>query len=1695
MTELYSPNELCYRVLSLPSKSEKALSPDLIKNIRFPNYNANEAKSIFIELNNGRSIRSVLLSHSFSFPFFPNLLDDLIINLDKTNYKIIAKFVLYTYLSWKIVEEEMVMLDSTIIHLISSMASLVSFGDKHKKLKIMILSAFMDVYEWIFRNSVNENALENYLSPIYLLFNRTKNIPEKCFEIIGRAAEWIYNTGVDKVILKSYFNFVTTLKLPEICAKALIKIIFQSLFKTDDLFPCLSKLTNFVPQNYYSAFLSGIPANLLCFIEQKEIITKYKVNFNDRFLKLPDKVIDIPNLKLIKDLTFPNGLNLTKNVELPLRIMKFEELINDSVVSKLITLAHIAEEQDIKIILINFIEILKISDNDHILDIYSAFFFFCKLLSINVIESVTFDLIFNDIIFNPGNTIFEQSENFLNINSLRYYAFDIYLNNSSQFNIGNVLYSFMKYPLLFTEILYRMLTYNKFIPKNQTDQLLLANILMKAALFYQSFHLNNSKEIEIARTGIFYFISHIFLDQSILLNFFEDEYFCNSFVSFVFEVPIRPFILKKLLLYLTKTLHFNHLLSNNIINILSIASKLLPDEGYLTLFLEILDTINESIIHKRILASLFTPLVTIIFNSFLKLDTSANSKKLLNQSLHFLSLLLNIHNLKDNERTYIENAVFRVYGDSPTDKIYEIIVQLLAANDTVNANPFFIIRQPGILITFLILFINTPKFLEVLNFIDKLCEYSSYNCKECHESQVDLWIINYIKSNIMDKNLGKYINVLLSIFTKISLVSSSVPVVQCFFYLFSPNDGKLSDYNSLFIDTLVKIINMSKKLPRTNIPLISDYRLSIKGINSAQVDSFHMLFWIYINDVSIPQYNPLIFRVSDGNKSIELSFLSNLIKFNLTTNNFYTVGNIKLKIPQNEWALFYFNYENINEQNGAIFKASVNLGKKEKINIPYYKWNPKSNIVIEIGGVLDDNVSPEFPSLISSFGLFSELTEDNLRNIKENGPCFLRNIPDSCLFYYQPFVNDYSYDFIPFHKQSDINLQTQFPQNKIPIPFVYVLIQKLNMNYLIPLFLNLSIIDDKSKSVPYSLEVVLDLFSTLFQLSDESQISFLEGFGIISSLLYELPPSDRNYNLYLNFFNLSKSITIFELQNNLFSSILINLELWIDIDPENHMKILRHWARVLFPYFQSIISIDLNDILSALRTYYYYADDNNNSNICKRRNSNLNIAECRSILFSICCNLKTNSFSFYSFIGQLVTISDSKQVKDLLSFLIHQIDCGKLGIDDKKNYLGPITILASVFNFYDDQIDCLFFQIIFKLHRNNYILDCSLEEHIDIILHQLTISFVRKTLFHSLIQLMIKERYYELLPICCWVSLNLQLEEIEFFIKLLSPNLNYSTCSTWSFWVIILLQKLTNNKLVEKLILFLLLSDRNYWLTTYHLFDVVEIITNKDISNLKKSFINSFYKLLINKTINLTSNTATIYFNILNDYIFFHNEVEAKNGIVNKFFKSDVFPLNKFSSKTFFRRYSIIDLENSSCILPYQITQKILNFEDLDFKKLFKLRLDKEFNWIDFDISLKSMNLFLLVNDHSFLLLDLILCFFVNKYEVYKLKVKEHIDNLMLQPNEIIEYQSLLKYLKDKIIETPNNALSRFAEQNIKVSDCYYEISRFLHSSRIKIEKSFEKMGDNEILNSASTWKESVKMQQINRNHYREMLNKCNELY
>lgn len=1326
----------------------------------------------------------------------------------------------------------------------------------------------------------------------------------------------------DCIIQENYLN-----NFPKEIAVSFLKVIadvspsIQSLIFFDHIMP-------FVEVDLISNYLKLLPNSIIAEIENsEEHFADINITDDSKAFKLPNSTNVSTNIfTLVTWKTFDKPINLALDLE---RI-KFPELIDltdviRAEVLEMIDYIRRIVKRDNKLVLKLF-DLIQLSSSNIANSKYSveiSVAFLHLLLSIvssskskrksmdgrrtELLQFFPTQIFLNDVVLNPSYTIFSYREDndktFLYLNSLRSQLFDIFIEKGVS-SINSIFYEIVYYPMLFAEFTYRLSLSNVQIGKDEV--VVISPMFVFAMNYYVHFKDLNEDQlsmVNLARESIFYYFDTLFKSNEKLTIFFQDTFFIESVLNLTFEYQPRQIILSHVSSYLQLIENLNNNECVNKINTLILnASNSLDDPQYAELCADYLKMINKVIQISRLNAFYFTPLNSLLCQNMLKLKKGdEKSKYFIFEFITFLALTSDFHILSASETDALQTSIISSFGPEPSKELFIKLVNLIAGQCLTSLSPSFEIRQPSILRALMAIYLKSTILQDLFTFVAKLLQFSMKNCIEAHKGEVDMFLIDLLYKWRNDKEIS--VNLVassMSLFMLICKAVSSFVVVQKFISLFAPIHRRyLSKYHCLIIKSMCNILDSVRKKPLSCLPLREPCTFEIEGLKGEHIEKgFSVIFWIF-HPSSNPNYKVQIFSLRDiKNQRIALLLQGNNIytEFNMhipkETKSTQWSRTTDINLNENEWNLVTLTFEpdgdtttvtyslnNIHYSKASIFPFLISLGM----------------VKAQIGG-FSSNVS-DSPSLLGSIGIFNKMSHSQIDQFYQVGSNS-RKI-DSRISEFKTicfFVSDEKDGQIYLNNIASLNeikLKKESIQSVIPNNFCSIYLKKFNLCMILPLFAQWNLLAEDGSSIPNHQDLTCELLVNSLTVFTEAQTQFSAsgGFTILLHLLQSCDERFITYKFYLQLCNLFDNLVDIKCKEQLYSNILMNVDLWLKALPEDHLSIVRHWSTELVPKTTKLALklIPISWILSNLRIHYWYTPvEKYTITIDEDRFADLNVNECRSFLIQIAFQLaqtKIEENDFRCLVSHILTCRDFQQTEELLHFLNHIIKDCKTSIKSVKDSFKLISLLQYLFNSQNNELISSSFEIIAFSHNNQLINDYSLDSHFDLILHQLTSSFVTRDLLPKLLEIT-KNNVPELFPICSWAAMNIGDSAMREMLTTLKPSKKYEINEFWAIWPIVALFK-ADEKLQRFIGRYLIKCSSNY----HYLFATCEIVgraLHEDIDKAKKIIIVEFGKLLLRDDYDAGVDEIVEYFLLVKHYLFFHCEAQQNISINKEYEKSPI---------------------------------------------------------------------------------------------------------------------------------------------------------------------------------------------------------------
>jgi len=1510
---MLSQNDLCYLILS-----QKPITNTKLNNISdsiqrelnsmyFPNYSADELKHIRSKLAKGDDFVEVLLECNFLFTFRPSFLE-LIINdssLIKSSPSTFIIIVLYSFLSWCQVHKKRN--DSQFLFpVLSGLCALVVDPSLKDNAVINTLSVNAIYYSYkLLLKSSESVSIHPFLAPLHYLILNTKHQPECFLSLV---------CDIGENILKGDFNRLTNEQNGYV---SMVNDIIETLKSTPEIF--IDRMIPIISPLYYCLNPQALVffSNVFAFLSDDLLKSIVRLIIAGIFNESQhcESVYDLEANNMKKESSF--SINGEHYFDIAMRFkvfapmephedneqfpvfpprLPYTDLLNNELLHKLgMIIGGTIQSKKFNTLFVEILheEFMK-CEFSLTYDVMASFLYLIaeilKSQNIHVPEVI----VGNKIIFDPSITIYScEGQAFSKINTLRQIALDIMLNQSFQ-TIKNLLSQMINHPLLFSETIHRLGSnpFSSYLKFNEIP--VFSQSILFSMFYYQScINLDDQlqKSVSICRYTLFWYLDKCLSDFDYLFVLFQDTFFLETYPSFLFEKSARHYVLKPLLRYLvTSNALSNTFIHQKLIQIVTICCNSVDNNDNVDLINDLICVINEACIHIPDLSIVFEPMIEKLCNLMVILQKGELSSNFIINTLSFVTENSAHYKINNPILSAIESSIKTVFGEDPPSIIFNKMVQLIAGTPLPSIHPSFRIYHSKALRILLELFLKSTSSIDTIKFLYNLCEFSSLNCISAHESSFDIYLIDVLNRFKSDLTLNEImISKIFELFFLISSELSSIGVVRHFVSLLCLVDSRyFPPFHNITLKYLNNIFQSSTKKPSASLPYEEKASFRINGMKADLIEhGFTISLWI-LNNTTDPHYKPLLFCIQDS-KNQEIGCYMSSGSLIVFINHFPSswTGKADFNIPLKKWTFVSLSFVFDNTIQKTFVYPSFDGNEPRIMFFPYHSVSPGILSAISIGGVYSENDVVDYKSRFGPAAVFSgNIDADLLRALFDAGPVNSLSIePKPVLYASMIDCNGL------------INVQTANlpknacvlqPESKINAKstFIDVFVNKCGVDVLLPLFAQWNLGFISGNKIPFYGEITIEILESALLISQDGQRVFQmnNGFKIISHLLHS-NSSHITYQIYQKLFSLLGNIQYIELQKQLLSEILLNLDIWILCDPDSHQRIIKHWSHTLYPSKKQFVIeiLSFEKILSFLRVYYWYEPNEEGIIKCfdSKKHPINNVSSCRKNLFMIAHFIVRSKFSnsdFKLLLSHILTCADYRQTLDLLHFL-------KEIVSDHE-YLNLITLpsvqtiplLQYLFNIQDDGIIFETISILIDCHKYKLLNHISLDQHINIIHHQLTSSFIRQSLFHQLISLL--EKAPELFSLVSWMAINLGEDSLRYLLTKTQPSLKFQNSPYWYNWIIIGVYY-TDEKLQNDLIDYIIKSIETEYASLFSSIEMIGLSLKLDPDQIKSKVLYRMGEMIIK----LGHSDIVPYYHLIRHFILFRRE-EIDSGFSLRLFKT-----------------------------------------------------------------------------------------------------------------------------------------------------------------------------------------------------------------
>ena len=990
------------------------------------------------------------------------------------------------------------------------------------------------------------------------------------------------------------------------------------------------------------------------------------------------------------------------------------------------------------------------------------------------VKSSVLELFMHPVVFDPRVSLWSDGPAFKFVNTFRMVCLDCIMCGSADI-VNKFLGNFLApMPLVLAETLFRMSNMSSLLASKIESDTRVIKTLITLAMFYQQLEINlkeDQKDIRTARVSMFVLLAHLFSDPKTLRLFFDDILFANSFLSFVFEASLRPFVLQSLSTYISLVeLKKATFLPPILLGIINIVDLHLPGQKQLMLLYDLVACLNESFAYHQSGVDQFGDFCSMLCQCMAKLSSDSLSRRVFDVSVSFFALMSPYFTITPLEINALIFGLTSFNDPEFLTSLYSKFISLLAGQPVTSLTPTFIVRQPQVLKLFIQALFDTPMLKDMLKFISDLCKYSPRNLLACAKSDLELFVIRYLEKAKQTETLSNDVmQMLLEIYCLLSLPYSSLQSVLRYVSLMAPrDDGYISKYQNLFISNMNQIAVNSSNEPLNSMALTGCDIDFVANPKFQQINEwFVFTFWLYL-EPNKSTYRPRICYFEFDSGMMIGVFVSNnsLLMFNVD-GEIETTGIICDNIEPHMWhfiaVLFQVSPRRI------YVHYTIDCSARSMLSFPALSRPLDfSKATFHIGGYCQETA--DIPSRLGALGVFGELRAADLISIFELGPRNNENPPVPAIIY----ISDYS-ERLTKGQGSLVE----------PVGFMNVLISQCGVGALLPLFTQSECKLSDGSDFCIELDSVLTLLANILMYSLESQALFYQnnGFSIIAHLLQEHWTKNFTMKLYLQFFQMLVTIQSELLQQQLFDEVMTNFSFIMALPASLHLRIVKHWSQSLFTSFLPIAKkfTSFEDMMTIIRLFYWYRPvESMFVKYQEVRPPDLDVKKCRGYLFSVLWGYVSDEFTdakFQCLVSHAIGCNEKQQVQEILAFIIRILG-------EKSQFVGfdiQNEAFEHMIHFYirypSEPIRIQVLELLITAHQVKLLSDAFVEKQLDRILLHLPQQCVTETLFDWIEGVLAVEP--RLFSLCCFLAI--QLKNYN-FVGNIKPSAIFTASALWAIW-------------------------------------------------------------------------------------------------------------------------------------------------------------------------------------------------------------------------------------------------------------------------------------------------------------------------
>lgn len=651
-------------------------------------------------------------------------------------------------------------------------------------------------------------------------------------------------------------------------------------------------------------------------------------------------------------------------------------------------------------------------------------------------------------------------------------------------------------------------------------------------------------------------------------------------------------------------------------------SKKLQNEQKTNIIIDILEILSEETPQNDIpgncsIADSFASIIDMIIIVISRLEAGEASRKVFFAAIECMTKLAIHEEFTDDMIGRLEASIVLLFGRNPEDE--ELLTKLLQLLKRKIENPVtsnFVVSNGKLLRLIVDIFLISRLSDKVVFFVSGILK-SVANVRTCRLNEIDVLILKKVAElkKHDKKQDAELIACLLGLFQRIANTYSSARAVKQFVSLFTViRDGVLSVHEELFLNALKSIA-----LDEYNLGFVAKSKWRISGDADVREKGFTLFLWLRPEAESIQNLATLKCQsneitVSMDNFAIIVTFQSGSEALTFSV----------LSVEEGLWNLIVLSFLVTASTTQVVPQCGLEYG--QRFEIPQLQCDVIDGLITQ-DRRFGDIGSCGVTRLLDSVEIEKMLSDNPMREELTRREDVLSGIP---------------------------NERTSFMSK---------LLYSWKLEVIVPIF---SLWDLPSSTGEYFRcfpKGTIDLLSRILLLSAEVQdyCASQKLFGTLAGIL-SLKGYDESlitYSLYRSFHSLFVVLTSEALKKSMFTAILVNPRIWDVANPNDQFKIICHWRKSLFPFFEpysyELVSFDF--ILDVTFVYFPYVDlgmilDHNSQNcMCDR------IDDIRNELHQLLLYLASKRFraqDFCNLFGQCTRLFDRKHA-EFVVFLLNSL--------------------------------------------------------------------------------------------------------------------------------------------------------------------------------------------------------------------------------------------------------------------------------------------------------------------------------------------------------------------------------------------------------------------------------------------------------